>query len=101
MTAHTRPRQIVRIFFPNVRDERPPLASGEAPAREADQPETCQKSRRDGGLLDRSVRIFSDADGLVSGMQIGDICIGTIQRLPNDTAHKTLSEDHHSTIPIQ
>jgi len=84
------------VFSANVRDERPLLASGEAPAREADQQETCQKSRRDGGLLDRSVRIFSDADGLVSGMQIGDICIGTIQRLPNDIAHKTLSEDHHS-----
>ena len=51
---------------------------------------------KDASLLDRSVRIFSDADGLVSGMQIGDICIGTIQRLPNDIAHKTLSEDHHS-----
>jgi len=34
-------------IFPNVRDERPPLASGVNPAREADQQESCQKSRRD------------------------------------------------------
>jgi len=42
------------IFLPNVRDERPPLASGVNPAREADQ----QESRRDGGSLDRMVRII-------------------------------------------
>jgi len=46
------------IFSANVRDERPPLASGMAPAREADQQEACQKSRRDGGSLDRLVRIL-------------------------------------------
>ena len=46
------------IFLANVRDERPPLASGVPPAREADKQESCQKSRRDGGSLDRLVSII-------------------------------------------
>jgi len=44
------------IFSENVPGQESPLASGMAPARVADQQETCQKSQRDGDLLDRSVR---------------------------------------------
>ena len=46
------------IFLPIVPDDQSPLASGMSPARKADQQETCQKSRRDGDLVDRSVRIL-------------------------------------------
>ena len=42
----------------NVPGQESPLASGMAPARAADPQEPCQKSRRDGDLLDRSVRIY-------------------------------------------
>ena len=48
----------VNHFPPNVPDDQQPLASGVAPAREADQQETCQKSRRDGCLVDRLVSII-------------------------------------------
>jgi len=46
------------IFFPNVRDDQSPLASGMAPAREADQQEPCQKSRRDGDLVHQLVGTY-------------------------------------------
>ena len=44
--------------MPNVPDDQSPLASGMSPAREADQQETCQKSRRDGDLVHRSVGLL-------------------------------------------
>ena len=47
------------ILSANVRDHQQTLASGVAPAREADQQVTCQKSRRDGCLVDRLVRSVS------------------------------------------
>jgi len=43
------------IFLANVRDDGSPLASGVAPAREADQQEACQKCRRHGDSVHRPV----------------------------------------------
>ena len=62
-----------RASAPTVRDERPPLASGVNPAREADPQESCQKSRRDGGSLDRIVGILSPRELCIAVGILSDI----------------------------
>jgi len=104
-----------RASAPTVRDELPPLASGVIPAREADKQEACQKSRRDGGSLDRSVGIISSSEGAIrrhvliteeiypdgrrETVSILSACRSQSGRMVSDTATSKAAQDYLSKVP--
>ena len=82
--------QTTIISLSNVPSQESPPASGVAPAREADKQETCQKSRRDGDLLDRSVRIYGSSRFIQSTISVFKLS-GTLLHRVVEKSRKSLT----------
>jgi hypothetical protein len=87
-----------KYIFANVRDHRHRTAGATDAGEERASASGVTAGRCS---VDRSVRIFFDSKGLVSGMQIGEIGIGATPKPPADTIHETPSAVPHSTSQNQ